>query len=316
MSVARIHRRTGGFTLVELLVVIAIIGVLVALLLPAVQAAREAARRTQCSNRLKQLGLALHNYHDTMNTLPYAQTPCCSGGHTWVELILPFIEQAALHSQIDFNQDCTSAANRPLFQDKKFEFVACPSNPSAFTLKTLKNEDWWLWDVPTQGLFYVPCAGTILPDARTPDCPTGINYCITEASITWNNPVVNGKGPGMFNRGPVTNTFANATDGTSNVFLLGERRAEECRFSGAFNANFSIAYTGQKLNSPSRRKPNDPAFDTFDYTRNCGYSSHHPGGASMCMVDASVQFISNTIDFETWCRLGDKADGQTASLAQ
>ncbi|MDB5338411.1 MAG: hypothetical protein JWN70_4030, partial [Planctomycetaceae bacterium] len=101
------HRRTdrSGFTLIELLVVIAIIAVLIALLLPAVQQAREAARRSQCKNNLKQLGLALHNYHDTYGVFPYAQTPCCSGGHTWVEMLLPFMDQAPMYNQINFNLD-------------------------------------------------------------------------------------------------------------------------------------------------------------------------------------------------------------------
>jgi prepilin-type N-terminal cleavage/methylation domain-containing protein/prepilin-type processing-associated H-X9-DG protein len=303
-----------GFTLVELLVVIAIIGILVALLLPAVQAAREASRRTECTNRMKQLGLALHNYHDTLRTFPYAQTPCCSGGHTWVELILPFMEQTALYNSIDFKLDNTHANNKPLYQNKHFSFVSCPSNGYGADLKTAKGEDWWLWDVPTQGLFYVPCAGSILPDARTPDCPSGVPYCITETTITWGVPAK--KGPGMFNRGPLSTRMAEATDGTSNVFMLGERNAEECRFSGAFNANFSIAYIGQKLNSPSRLRANNPSLNTFDYTRQCGYSSRHPGGGNMVMVDGSVQFVSNTIDFAIWSYLGDKADGNVASVVQ
>src|SRR4051794_39159605 len=97
-TLRRSHRL--GFTLIELLVVIAIIAVLIALLLPAVQQAREAARRTQCKNNLKQIGLALHNYHDSVGMFPYASTyPMNAPKHTWVELILPYIDSAPLYSQ-------------------------------------------------------------------------------------------------------------------------------------------------------------------------------------------------------------------------
>jgi len=303
--------RRVGFTLIELLVVIAIIAVLIALLLPAVQQAREAARRTQCKNNLKQLGLAMHNYHDSHGIFPYAQTPCCSGGHTWVEMILPYIDGAPLYSQINFNLDITNGSlttgNRSLIEGKPFQFLACPSNPYSSTLQTKANENFWLVDFPTQGLGYVPCAGSILPDSRTPDCPAGLTYCISEPSITWNQPHVTGPGPGMFNRGPTRCRLRDVTDGTTNVFMLGERRAEECRFGGAFNANFSIAYIGQKPNSPTR------STNTFDWTRNCGYGSHHVGGVQMVMADGSTQFISDNIDFRIWSWLGDKADGNVAS---
>jgi prepilin-type N-terminal cleavage/methylation domain-containing protein len=301
-----------GFTLIELLVVIAIIAVLIALLLPAVQQAREAARRTQCKNNLKQLGLALHNYHDTHNVFPYAQTPCCAGGHTWVEMILPYIDNSPLYNQINFNVDITNGTsttgNRGLIDSKPFGFLACPSNPYGSKLQTKLAENFWLVDFPTQGLGYVPCAGSILPDNQTPDCPLGLTYCISEATKTWDDPVKKGAGPGMFSRGPTVSRIRDVVDGTSNVYMLGERKAEECRFSGAFNANFSIAFIGQKPNSPTR------STDTFDYARNCGYASHHTGGLHMLMADGSTQFVSTTIDFRLWSFMGDKSDGNVASL--
>src|SRR5439155_5143354 len=117
--------RRSGFTLVELLVVIAIIGVLVALLLPAVQAAREAARRSQCSNNLKQLSLALHNYEGTHNTLPPAGID--SNQMSWTVLLLPFFEQQALYDQFNFNKGSWQAFNRTtLVQGIRLKAIICP----------------------------------------------------------------------------------------------------------------------------------------------------------------------------------------------
>src|SRR6201986_212949 len=106
-------RRRPGFTLIELLVVIAIIAILVALLLPAVQQAREAARRSQCQNNLKQMGLALHNYHDVYQLFPYGCTAQCSWGISFFVSILPYIDQSNVYNQINFICDNNSTINAP-----------------------------------------------------------------------------------------------------------------------------------------------------------------------------------------------------------
>jgi len=151
-------RRRKGFTLVELLVVIAIIGILVALLLPAIQAAREAARRTECTNKLKQLGLALHNYHDTHNTLPYSSTAAnCWWGppsawygraHTWNEYILPFVEQQSLYEQIDFNLNMNQTTNWNLFHQQRFPWQECPSDPNGQEMNAGLWGAYWDWGEP------------------------------------------------------------------------------------------------------------------------------------------------------------------------
>src|SRR5438477_7220646 len=119
-------RGRGGFTLVELLVVIAIIGVLVALLLPAVQAAREAARRMSCGNNLRQVGLALQNYHDVTNCLPVARNPYPLV-HSALSRILPFVEQGNVHQLVDYTQPLTAAANQPALESPIKLFI-CPSD--------------------------------------------------------------------------------------------------------------------------------------------------------------------------------------------
>ena len=134
-------RFRSGFTLVELLVVIAIIGILVALLLPAVQAAREAARRMQCQNNLKQIGLAIHNFHDAKKILPPAQRQSWDlaqnktvAGHSWATFILPYIEQQAIHDKYDFSPNLNwddlpnDAATGPI--RNRIATYICPSAPT------------------------------------------------------------------------------------------------------------------------------------------------------------------------------------------
>ena len=307
-------RHTRGFTLIELLVVIAIIAVLIALLLPAVQQAREAARRTQCKNNLKQIGLALHNYHDTHNVFPFASNYLVTGStsapaHTWVEAIFPYLDQAPLYAKIDFNKNSSDPVNRPLFDGKRFGFISCPSNPKAesLTLRDGSNFNYYGNDplpFPTQGLYYPLCAGSILPDTSPPDCGCTGCYCTTETTVSWGAAQAFSKYPGVFNRGVTRSRINDLSDGTSNTLLAGERNAEECGWGGAFSPNFPIFFTGQKINSPSRT-----TVINNDWWKNCGSSSYHTGGAHFLLGDGAVRFISNNIDQRTYSALGDKADG-------
>lgn len=303
------RRKARAFTLVELLVVIAIIGILVALLLPAVQAAREAGRRTQCVNKLKQISLGMHNYHDTFKKLPYVSTYVSTNAtkHTWVELILPFVEQSSLHGQLNFSLGNEDPFNSSKLSATRLDFISCPSNPR--TEQNFPNglTVWQESNFAHQGLDYVLCIGTVRVDGTTPDCTSENSFCISENASTsyWNNFR---DGPGVFSRCAKSNNLAAITDGTSNTFLVGERLAQNCEWGGAYTWNFPCTFMAQKPNSASRDT------NVNDYRRNCGFSSQHPGGLNMALADASVRFIPQTIDFTIWCRAGDKSDGNPVDL--
>ncbi|HZN37062.1 MAG TPA: DUF1559 domain-containing protein [Pirellulaceae bacterium] len=301
-------RRRSGFTLVELLVVIAIIGVLVALLLPAVQAAREAARRTQCLNHLKQIGIGLHNYHDTYRILPPAMTfpqgelaeSSDLMGANWVISMLPYYEQQNLYEAFNLRQPISSAANRTA-RGTRVAALLCPSDPNNRTAfrgnSTGEGDNWARGNYAANG-----------PNGRL------------DNRATWADP--NLRGVMGWN---LSVRFAEVTDGLSQTLMVGEIRAglsaDDRRGTWALGTAGSSAliwhgFTGD-ANGPNA--PNADADDiegcstlvaTIGAARllkekmscwepcpswQAAPRSLHPTGVCVVLCDGSVQFISNSV---------------------
>jgi len=317
-------RRRPGFTLVELLVVIAIIGVLIALLLPAVQQAREAARRMQCTNHLKQIALALHNYHDTYQVFPSAAY--CGGAnrvtgtsdiahcHTWIESLFPFLEQQAVFDRIDFKVANHQGVNPEILNTVDLASLYCPSDPDAGLFVNSREAGYTpgtTFGGKSMGANYRPNAG-----------PLHMNTCPVAAM----SPNINCKStggarldvdaPGMFNGGNDSYNFADCTDGTSNTFLIGEHLPAYNTFGMYFASHMHISSTNTP---PNHHKVNTTCTKTDSRISSCysdmgGFMSQHPGGVNMALSDGSIRFIPETVDYVTWCYLGDKADGNPVEL--
>lgn len=300
-----------GFTLVELLVVIAIIGVLVALLLPAVQSAREAARRSECMNKMKQLGLALHNHHDVYKRFPaggrsLAATSVTTDGwcrdgavgdarEPWSIAILPFLEQSTIYDRLDLNAQFTSTSNErgPTQNHAIFELpnpsFQCPSDPNSQP------------GLNSTSYFGVQGGG---PDA--------LKSCETIAGRLFytNGPLyVNSK-----------TGFRDLTDGSSNVYLVGETRycltpssrpdgfhsgwASAAKIHGS-GTPLVLAAARDQINSDPRHGGNT---DTLNIMTKL-FGSFHPGGCQFLMADGSVHFVSENIDLALYQQTAIRNDG-------
>ncbi len=296
-------RRRPGFTLIELLVVIAIIAILVALLLPAVQQAREAARRTSCKNNLKQIALALHNYHDAHGTFPpgYVQADLTNASqhiaYGWGSMLLPFIEQKALYDDINFE-------GTPNLRRKPLEAWRCPSDN-----KILGDVDYASITIPPCPP--LPCQPPIAN--ASPFAPKGSyvgNY--GDAALS------TGNGRGIFH-GNSSIRFRDITDGTSTTFLGGERYMllGHATWVGVHWAqtvsgtpptlSFSAdgRYVVGTTNAGQPNSTSNPAV---------GYSSPHVGGCHMMMADGAVRFVSENVNSRTWNYLGNRQDGGQVGL--
>lgn len=284
-----------GFTLVELLVVIAIIGILIALLLPAVQAAREAARRSQCSNHLKQLGLALLNYEGSYKTLPPAGI--ISNQLPWNVLILGFMEQGPLYEKLDFRQGWFADHGRGALALNRIDTFLCPSAVEASQRSSLHpvNNDY-----PFTRHYY----GILGPKGTNTYANTPYK-CTDEAKAYGGNC---NQGTSGF---PAGVKLAEITDGTSNSYLLGE-----CSWQGLTRyrswmqgyyteSDYGHAIFGSRnANLPINSNSNSALFNDVPF------GSQHPGGCQFAMTDGSVRFVSETIEKRIYLAIASRDGGE------
>ncbi|WP_437229918.1 DUF1559 domain-containing protein [Planctomicrobium sp. SH661] len=335
-SVPKNRSKNGaaGFTLIELLVVIAIIAVLIALLLPAVQQAREAARSSQCKNHLKQVGLALHNYHDVHSTFP----PGSNGGSTtgeaqelvpnWRLHIFPQLEQSALYNQLDFTSSYRSfsgaygGVNADLLRDKKVPVYICPSSPldpNGTTTAWTDTHNTSRIQVP----MYVGVAGSSI--GTSPEFPLGKVVGFTNPYGTYTN-----NGMLQWNQNI---SMKHCVDGTSNTLIVAEQSApigtQDLRsgyHGGYIGATFPNPVTSSLQSAPGagsdvwsvgissfkvriNSKTTSSGAETC-YGPNTAWTSYHTGGIHALLTDGSVRFLSENTDMDTLRRLAARDDGE------
>jgi prepilin-type N-terminal cleavage/methylation domain-containing protein/prepilin-type processing-associated H-X9-DG protein len=321
-----------GFTLVELLVVIAIIGILVALLLPAIQAAREAARRTQCINNLKQQGLAAHNYHDSRKHLPPARI--VDHQATWLYLILPYIENVALGARWDISKGDFFDQPRDVRTAIIQEYL-CPSQAhEALTIgRAMQNVSGHSHSGADESgnIYYASVADYM--GSMSSSC------AITRKAIALSSTVdiahkVDGAivpvKPGNYTQTPGTGGSANypqgvasykshvtlgkVSDGTSKTLMFGEISKRRADGFQAFNGdNASSLFVGQDRPLAPNPEPT-PDQPPTDYLNKVSFGSSHSGVVQFAMCDGSVQSISRDIDPTILDRMAWRNDGEVYEL--
>ncbi len=328
MERLRIRATKTGFTLVELLVVIAIIGILVALLLPAVQAAREAARRSQCQNNLKNIGLAIQSFHNDQRHVPYSvnpfdQTPkryATYTGKGWIVDILPYLEETALYDEMrpgfenpgdasnDFSENGdTGGMRRAEIREAiatRLAVLECPSDESA---SRVSMELWYFEGIEAAVTSYKGVLGdnivfptsTIHKEGALPDCHNTPRGC---DGIFWRFAFVN----------PIT--FRKITDGLSKTFFVGEDVASQDYHAAAYFADGDWASCNVPLNFFLPPLSVEDIKNQWYDTR--GFKSLHPGGAHFVLGDGAVVFVNDGIEHDVYRALSTRNNGEVASVGQ
>ena len=310
--------RIRGFTLIELLVVIAIIAILIALLLPAVQQAREAARRTQCKNNLKQWGLAVHNYHDVYLKFPIGAMgmtiPGPENNFPFHVRVLPFADQAPMYNE--FNQslhynDTTGSPGNRSHRDQSFPLLHCPSARERDKKPSTSSQGW------TTHYYGVAGAKDIVGVAQGTNFEHEGNYNNNHGGVSTN---------GMLYRNSNL-SMRDVTDGTTNTLLIGEissRTNTAANWSNSYRpwiqgassgtggvANYACKNIRHPIGRSGWRSGNSSRL--FSDVR---FGSNHEGGAQFLLTDGSVRFVSENIDFATYQAAATRDLGETLQLNQ
>ncbi len=346
--------KRAGFTLVELLVVIAIIGILVALLLPAVSAAREAARKMSCSNNLKQIGLAMRTYHNTYNSLPHngihQWTRQSKNGTTWrasskggvFVKLLPFLEQDPLYNQLNmvisgrknrsiapfggsyngwprFETDWAISADGNAVRSEVLPTLICPSAPTDPYVHRAN------WEIDAAMTTYSPSMGAQKMNSWRNMCVNYPGNLFDTGPANHGNDARQHRASGVFLRGAWAARFRDVVDGESQVIMVGETLPHKSdhmhngwmHYNSLWAAtvgpiNYHVVGIGEPGYAGNREKiPLNPYgcshFKNWATTQ--AFKSQHKGGAQFVLVDGSVQFLSENIDYVTYNRLGDRRDG-------